>query len=70
MIIEWNNAFKQKIIDKRIFWIDTCRKSQGRYLKAYKIGRPGFERFVEERIFPYTVSFYDPIKQNKLKSFN
>lgn len=39
-------------------------------LKAYRIRKLGFKRFVEEIIFSHTISFYDPIKQNKLKLFN
>ena len=44
-------------------------KAKEDILKAYKIGKLGFERFVEERVFSHNVSLYDPIKQNNLKSF-
>ena len=52
------------------FGLISTEKTKEDILKAYKIGKLGFERFVEERTCSYTASFYDPIKQNKLESFN
>ena len=71
LISEWNNLFKQR---KELMSLSSrlipTEKAKEDILKAYKIGKLGFEVFVEERICSHTVSFYDPIKQNNLKSFN
>ena len=46
------------------------QKAKEDILKVYKKRKLGFERFAEEKICSHTISFSDPIKQNKLKSFN
>ena len=45
-------------------------KAKEDILKSYKMRKLDFARFVEEKNCYHTVSFYDPTKQNKLKSFN
>lgn len=71
LISEWNNPFKQrKALTCWSSALIPTEKANEDILNAYKLGKLGFERFLEERICSHNISLYDPIKQNKLKSFN
>ena len=68
LISEWNNPFKER---KELMSLSSglipIEKAKEDILKAYKIRKLDFERFVEERICAHTVSFYDPINRTSLK---